>query len=289
MSGWFALTRDFHDHPAITGCAGRVSIWAFLVGRAAWKDTRIDVHGTTVPVPRGSICISTRELAERTFTTHQVVRTALERFKRHGLIRTDVTQGRTIITLCNYDKYQQGGDAPNTPPNTAATQQQHIKGQETRGQGREDASHPRGADDFSASEPDPKVFPADDIAEAVQVYALAADRSAWPKIAKLTDARRKALRGRLKDAGGIEGWRAAIAKAEASNFLCGGTGWGGFSFDWLVKQANFFKLMEGNYDNRSGNGGSARGGMAGGASPGRGRAAASIASIVAQSRLARQV
>jgi uncharacterized protein YdaU (DUF1376 family) len=96
--------------------------------------------------------------------------------------------------------------------------------------------------------------PASPLAEAVTIYNETASRVGWPKMQKLTPARSQALRGRLKDCGGIEGWQIAMSKAEASNFLCGrATGTTPATFDWITKQANFTKLMEGNYDNRTGN------------------------------------
>lgn len=96
------------------------------------------------------------------------------------------------------------------------------------------------------------VSPANDTADAVRIYNDAATQAGWPSVQKLTPARSKALRARMADAGGIDGWRCAIEKATASDFLCGRTNnaWNGCGFDWLTKQANFTKLMEGNYDNR---------------------------------------
>lgn len=94
--------------------------------------------------------------------------------------------------------------------------------------------------------------PLDDISKAVHDYNDAAERTGWPKVQKMTDARRRALRSRLKDCGGNDGWKAAMGRAEASDFLCGRSAnpWTGLGFDWLAKPSNFTKLMEGNYDNR---------------------------------------
>jgi hypothetical protein len=98
--------------------------------------------------------------------------------------------------------------------------------------------------------------PLDDTAQAVIAYNAAAARSGWPSVQRMTDARRKALRGRLRDCGGLEGWEGALAKAEASDFLCGRTAkpWTAFGFDWMTAPSNFTKIMEGNYDNRAGGG-----------------------------------
>lgn len=94
--------------------------------------------------------------------------------------------------------------------------------------------------------------PVNDTAEAVAEYNRAATEAGWPQVQKMTPARSKSLRARLKDCGGMDGWRHALQSAAQSDFLCGRTSrpWSGFGFDWLIKPQNFTKLMEGNYDNR---------------------------------------
>jgi len=98
-----------------------------------------------------------------------------------------------------------------------------------------------------------KHLPASDIDDAVAAYNDTADSvGTWPKVQRLTATRRKSLAARLAEAGGIDGWRAALDKAQESDFLSGRSGrWQGCSFDWLVKQSNFTKIMEGNYENRN--------------------------------------
>lgn len=106
----------------------------------------------------------------------------------------------------------------------------------------------------SLSEPrDIEPRPFDEVAEAVSAYNDAAESNGWPKVQKLTPARRSSLKARLRDAGGNDGWRCAIDKAAASDFLCGRSGRDPFfaSFDFLTRQSSFTKLMEGSYDNRT--------------------------------------
>lgn len=94
--------------------------------------------------------------------------------------------------------------------------------------------------------------PIDEIAEAVSAYNATAEKVGWPKVQKLSPARRTALRNRLKDCGGATGWEVALSKAEASPFLTGQTSKPFMaSFDFITKQSNFTKIMEGNYDDRS--------------------------------------
>lgn len=99
---------------------------------------------------------------------------------------------------------------------------------------------------------DPKPF--DEIAFAVSAYNDAAEAAGWPKVQVLSNARRAALRARLKEAGGVTGWEQALARAQSSPHLCGQNdrGWRA-NFDFLTRQSSFAKLMEGNYDPASRN------------------------------------
>lgn len=91
-----------------------------------------------------------------------------------------------------------------------------------------------------------------EIADAFSAYNNTAQRAGWPKVQSFTADRRKALKARLKECGGLSGWTLALEKAEASDFLCSRTGKTfSASFDFLTQKKSFTRLMEGNYDNRS--------------------------------------
>lgn len=110
-----------------------------------------------------------------------------------------------------------------------------------------DVSSLSSGDDFALQAP-----PLDEVSEAVAAYNATAERSGWPKVQKLTKARRSALMARLRDCGGIDGWRHALTRAQASPW-CNGQNSRGWvcNFDFLTRQSSFAKLMEGNYDPRN--------------------------------------
>ena len=95
---------------------------------------------------------------------------------------------------------------------------------------------------------------ADDLQPAIDAFNTAAAQAGWPAVQKLTPQRKAALKARLADVGGIDGWVSALERARASPHLCGQNdrGWMA-SFDFLTRQSSFAKLMEGNYDPRSSN------------------------------------
>ena len=71
-----------------------------------------------------------------------------------------------------------------------------------------------------------------------------------PKVLKLSDSRKKAIKARLNDFG-LEDIKRAFALTEQSDFLKGtnANGWQA-GFDWLMKPANLTKVLEGNYENK---------------------------------------
>lgn len=87
----------------------------------------------------------------------------------------------------------------------------------------------------------------EEFASAFEAFSLAAQKYNWPKPTELTEPRRKKLGARLKQHG-MDGWGRALAKAQASKFIC--QEMSGWSFDWLIEQSNFAKVLEGNYDDR---------------------------------------
>lgn len=76
----------------------------------------------------------------------------------------------------------------------------------------------------------------------------------YPHVASLSEARKRAIRARLK-AYSLDDFQTLFTKAEASSFLKGANNrnWSA-NFDWMIKDANMAKVLDGNYDNRTGNG-----------------------------------
>lgn len=72
----------------------------------------------------------------------------------------------------------------------------------------------------------------------------------YPSVKTLSEARKKAIRAGLK-VYSLEDFRKMFEKAEGSAFLKGANNrnWSA-NFDWLMKDANFAKVIDGNYDNK---------------------------------------
>ena len=133
MSGWICSHRKKWDHPLFKGNALYAGLWDWMICKAAWEKTRFDVKGKTLTLDRGQLCVSLSYMAEETGAGVQVVRTFLRRLEAENAISRKsahgLTQSRTVITICNYEKYQSKEDVANTDTNTVPTQCQHTKEQ----------------------------------------------------------------------------------------------------------------------------------------------------------------
>lgn len=70
------------------------------------------------------------------------------------------------------------------------------------------------------------------------------------KCTKLSDRRKKQIKTRLCEGYKLQDFEEVFQKAEASDFLSGRTqSWRGANFDWLIKNENMLKVLEGQFEN----------------------------------------
>src|SRR3546814_991515 len=98
----------------------RRDAWVWLIENAAWKPTVARIKGDKVELARGELCFAQRFLAEKWGWSKSRVDRFLKALAEEGMIETRskigatanhaAGQGQSIITICNYDKYQVAAD-----------------------------------------------------------------------------------------------------------------------------------------------------------------------------------
>jgi len=75
----------------------------------------------------------------------------------------------------------------------------------------------------------------------------------FPRLRSLSDARKKAIKARLTNGYTVDSFKELFQKAEASSFLKGKNdrNWQA-TFDWLIKDSNMAKVIDGNYADKGG-------------------------------------
>jgi hypothetical protein len=258
MSGTVNIARSlFQDEAFKAQPYTEREAFMWLVMEASWKDRTKRVGNIVVELKRGQLAASIRFMANAWQWEKSTVDRFLKRLEKRDMIGTDCGTGLNVITVCKYNDYQGDGASSGTEENQKRDSSGTAAGQTRTPDAIPDATHKE-----DKKEPIGSVIapPLDDVSEAVRAYNETAAQVGWPIVQKMTDTRRRALRSRIADAGGIEGWRIALGKAAQSDFLCGRSpkAWSGCGFDWLTASKNFIKIMEGNYDNRIGNSSTSR-------------------------------
>lgn len=225
MTGFVAVYREATSHPLFKGHADRLGAWMWLLMSAAWKPTQFDVSGKIVTLQRGQLSVSVRHLGEAWGWPKSNVDRFLTRLKTETMIETDSGTGRLIITICNYDKYQdvseRSGTLSGTQVGTAAGQQRDIKEQgnkETRD------IEPNGSISQRASA---RSFPKPDDVDQSVWEDFCAHRKR--KKANITET---AMRAIAKQAG-VAGWSLNDALIESVS-----RGWIGFKAEWVRGNGN---------------------------------------------------
>lgn len=73
-----------------------------------------------------------------------------------------------------------------------------------------------------------------------------------PACVKLSEARKKAIRARLASGYTVDDFKTLFQKTKDSSFLTGGNNRNWIAgFDWLIRDGNMAKVLEGNYDDRT--------------------------------------
>lgn len=225
MSGFVAMDRDALDHPVI-GEAERFRAWFWLVSNAAWKPTKARISGKIVTLERGQFSFSVRFMAQSWGWSKSRVDRFINELRHEGMIATrsktgtvagqQAGQGQLVITICNYDKYQdpltRKRDSHGSDSGTKLGQQRDKEEQGNKGTSnitplkspRSVCEKPDGVSDQHWSD--------------------------WKLVRKRPVT--KTVLTRIENEAAKIGWTLAQAIAESAE-----SGWQGFKADWVKKNA----------------------------------------------------
>ena len=197
--------------------------------------------------PRGSFVTSYQSLAEETGLTVMNVRTAIKHLKLTQEITVSQHSKFSVITVKNYDAYQTANKVANNQltGNQQATNRQLTTIEEGKKERKEEYNKsPKG--DYESRTPESSIY-----ATIRELYNSVC--GSYPRLVKMSDARKKAISARLKTGYTLDDFQTLFEKAEASDFLKGANkrNWSA-TFDWLICDSNMAKVLDGNYDAKEG-------------------------------------
>lgn len=193
------------------------------------------------------------------------VKLALETFERLGMI--EVIDG--VITIPNWEKHQNLDSLEKSREQTRKRVQKYrekqklIVNKDGNGIVTQDVTLPYANVTQTDIELDKELDIELDIERDIDITSTKVDYQriaksfnsicvSYPKVKKLSDARKKAIKARSNSGYTYDDFDNLFKLAESSNFLKGKnkTNWSA-TFDWLIKDANMAKVLDGNYNDKS--------------------------------------
>ena len=229
--------------------------------KANWKDGCFQGK----EIKRGSFVSSLEKMKVESGLTVQQIRTALNKLQTTGEITNKSYTKYRVITVNNYEQYQNINKQDNRQVNKQITNNQQTNNkqittieEDKKIRSKEDKKKDLlnlSDDKFNCpSEPDEKTK---SYYEDLLNLWNGLERFGVQPIRAITEQRVKLLKPRLKQYG-ADSFAECVEQIENSDFLQGkhgGKPWI-ITFDWLIKPSNYPKVLEGNYRNkndRSGN------------------------------------
>ena len=239
------------------------------------KASCTDKQWQGITVKRGQLITSNATMRQDLRLSEQQIRTCIKRLISTGEITYKSTNRYVIITICNYDKYQETGnlinEQNNEQTNNQSTDEQRMSNDQSttskeyknirskeyniidiKQESGSNDQLPASSDEATASKTDkPKTekLPAKEIKEMWNTTC-----TSFPKLFTISENRKNKMRLRIEEMGGVENalplLKQIFEKMQQSKFLKGENkrGWKA-SFDWLFENdKNWVKVFEGNYE-----------------------------------------
>lgn len=235
-------------------------LFVHMLLKANWKDGRFKGE----EIPRGSFVSSYQNLSSETGLSVKNVRTALEHLKSTGEVAVNRHPKYSVFTIKNYCKYQSTGSQLANNWQLDGSQPATIE--EGKKERREEYNNSI-TDVMLSTLPQPETEESRIFATIQELYNTVC--GSYPRLVKMSDKRKKAIKARLKTGYTLEDFKTLFEKAESSDFLKGKNkrNWRA-DFDWLTCDSNMAKTLEGKYDNKTGGGPDDPGGKTHGAEKG---------------------
>lgn len=111
MAGWIKISREIASH-WLWQDAERLKWWLDLLFLAAWEDKQVLHDSHLFVLRRGQIIASISFLSERWGKSHPTIIKFLRLLEGEGMIkRSTIYRQTSILTICNYEKYQCNDDS----------------------------------------------------------------------------------------------------------------------------------------------------------------------------------
>lgn len=247
---WIKITTDIFDDEKILLIESLPDAYSIIVVWFKLLCLAGKMNNSGVFMMNNQISYTDKMLATIFRMKESTVQLALQTFEQFGMV--EIVDG--VITIPNWGKHQNLEQIEARKDYQREYQRKYRKKQKEIADGKHSRKCLR----------EPNVnSPEEDIEEEREeekerdkidykgiVAAFNSICVSFPSVKALSDARKKAIKARLNTYS-LDDFKTLFEKAEASSFLKGknSSNWSA-TFDWLIKDSNMAKVLDGNYDDK---------------------------------------
>ena len=214
-------------------------VFLHLLLTANYSDGEYMTH----PIKRGQVVTGRKKLSDQLKLTEREVRTALTHLKATNEVTIETTSKYSIITINNYDKYQQTTNKASLKRPASDQQTTNKAPQYKKVKKNKKNKKVISSTIAQAREIDTDDF---DYCHIVDLYNSIC--VSLPKVSRVTAALKNKI---LEVCGSFENidFESLFQRVEKSEFLTGKkTDWHGCNLNWILSVDNTEKILNGNYD-----------------------------------------
>lgn len=250
---WIKITTDIFDDEKILLIESLPDAYSIIVVWFKLLCLAGKMNNSGVFMMNNQIAYTDKMLATIFRMKESTVQLALQTFEQFGMV--EIVDG--VITIPNWGKHQNLDQLEKKKVSQREYMRQYREKQKllscntySKANSKANVSRPEEDIEEEREEEREEEKERDKIDYKGIVAAFNSICVSFPSVKALSDARKKAIKARLNTYS-LDDFKTLFEKAEASSFLKGknNSNWSA-TFDWLIKDANMAKVLDGNFDDK---------------------------------------
>jgi len=249
--GWIKLHRKVLYNPVVCRDAEHLAVWIYLLLEATHDKIDKMFSGSRITLNPGELITGRKVIADRLNISESKVQRILKRFEIEHQIEQQTSTTSRRISIQNWTEYQESEQRVEQQLNSdRTTSEQRVNTlQECKNERMKEDSMEAKA---STSDSDSPTLPDQINYKGIVDFFNTNTKGSFGLVRyPISDSRKSSIRARIREHG-KEVFADMIKRAANSNFLKGENRTGfKATFDWMIRQNNFQKIIEGNYENEN--------------------------------------
>lgn len=125
MEGWIKIHRQILDNPIICKDSDYLSVWIYLLLNATHKEIPALFKGEKILLQPGQLITGRKSMSEKLKISESKIYRVINEYKSEQQIEQQTSNKNSLITILNWDKYQQSEQENKQQMNNKRTTTEH--------------------------------------------------------------------------------------------------------------------------------------------------------------------